>query len=67
MTNAVEGVHRILPVILSHDGDGQDTSVGCIPEILQFYLEKGYTFHLLDSTVPPIQQGKGHYWDYYRD
>ena len=67
MTNAVEGVHRILPVILSHDGDGQDVSVSCIPEILQFYLEKGYTFRVLDSTVPPIQQGKGHYWDYYRD
>ncbi|MBP5224801.1 MAG: polysaccharide deacetylase family protein, partial [Lachnospiraceae bacterium] len=67
MENAVQGTQRILPVILSHDGDGQDVSVGCIPEVLQFYLDKGFTFRVLDDTVPPIQQGGGiHKWDYYK-
>lgn len=64
MLNSTFGdfTNRTLPIILMHDGDGQQQTITVLPEILSRIQSMGYSFRRLDQTVPVIQQDTR--WDY---
>ncbi|MGN1103088.1 MAG: hypothetical protein ACI4RG_12900, partial [Huintestinicola sp.] len=41
-------------IILLHDGEGRETTVTTVEDIIVALIDKGYTFEALDNTVRPI-------------
>jgi peptidoglycan/xylan/chitin deacetylase (PgdA/CDA1 family) len=41
-------------VVLLHDGSGHEESVKALPEIIRYYMEKGYRFGVLDESIKPV-------------
>ncbi len=55
--NAAEGVHCRRAVMLCHDGNGKRSTVDALPQIIEYYLSRGYVFRpLQDSTEMPHHQ-----------
>lgn len=52
-----EGGHHKQDVVLMHDTDAKDTTVEALPAIIEFYIEKGYTFAPLTTSTPPVTHG----------
>lgn len=44
-------------VVLMHDTDAKDTTVEALPQIIEFYINKGYTFAPLTVQTPPVTHG----------
>lgn len=42
-------------VVLMHDGVGHGETVKALPEIIQYYKNKGYSFEVLTPEIEPIQ------------
>lgn len=46
-------------VVLMHDGIGHEETVKALPEIIQYFKEKGYAFAPLSSETKPVQFPSG--------
>ncbi len=44
-------------VVLMHDTDSKDTTVEALPQIIEFYIEKGYTFAPITVQTPQVTHG----------
>ncbi len=44
-------------VVLMHDTDAKDTTVQALPQIIEYYIEKGYTFAPLTVQTPQVTHG----------
>ncbi len=44
-------------VVLMHDTDAKDTTVQALPQIIEFYINKGYTFAPLTVQTPMVTHG----------
>ncbi len=44
-------------VVLMHDTAAKDTTVQALPQIIEFYIEKGYTFAPLTVQTPQVTHG----------
>ncbi|GGA49874.1 polysaccharide deacetylase [Paenibacillus physcomitrellae] len=42
-------------VLLMHDGSGHDNTVKALPQIIEYYKDKGYTFSALGPDTKPVQ------------
>lgn len=43
-------------IVLMHDSAGHEETIRALPEIIQFYKDKGYQFATLSERVKPVQQ-----------
>ena len=41
-------------VVLMHDTDAKDTTVQALPQIIEFYIDKGYTFAPITTETPMV-------------
>ena len=44
-------------IVLMHDTGSKDTTVEALPQIIEYYQEKGYTFAPITVDTPPVQHG----------
>ena len=44
-------------IVLMHDTGAKDTTVEALPEIIEYYISRGYTFAPITVNTPPIQHG----------
>lgn len=44
-------------MILFHDTYGKDTTVKALPSIIEYYLDRGYTFKAIDDSTPGFHHG----------
>lgn len=44
-------------VVLMHDTAAKDTTVQALPQIIEYYISKGYTFAPLTVQTPPVTHG----------
>ena len=51
------GAHAKQDVVLMHDTDAKDTTVQALPQIIEFYIDAGYTFAPLTTATPPVTHG----------
>ncbi len=51
------GGHAKQDVVLMHDTDAKDTTVQALPQIIEFYIDAGYTFAPLTTATPPVTHG----------
>lgn len=52
--NGIESNDTQRAIILLHDGEGRETTVTTVEDIIIALIDKGYTFEALDNTVRPI-------------
>jgi len=48
-----------MPVVLMHDGPGNNATLKALPTVLENLKNMGYTFESLDETLTPVQFRKG--------
>lgn len=48
------GGFRKQEVVLMHDSSAKKTTVDALPKIIEFYIDKGYTFAPLTTSTPPV-------------
>ncbi len=52
-----QGNYSDQEIVLMHDTGAKDTTVEALPQIIEFYKEKGYTFAPITVDTPPVQHG----------
>lgn len=51
------GGHSSLDVVLMHDTGAKDTTVEALPQIIEYYLSRGYQFAPITVSTPPCTHG----------
>lgn len=51
------GGHNKQDVILMHDTDAKDTTVQALPQIIEYYIDQGYTFAPITTATPQVKHG----------